>query len=110
MTGQAESSGMRDSLAINEEHIRPLTDPFCEHYEKGTFSEPKKTRTFSEPKKTRNILGGHTIDDCRGLNDLHVRRVPDGGSDKGRVTLVCRVHSTQVSRLEVSVVDAFDAC
>src|SRR6266487_594167 len=101
MAGQAESSGMRDSLAINEEHVGPLTDFFRKRYEKGTFSEPEKTR---------NILGGHTIDDRRGLNNLHVRRVPYGGSDKGRVALVCSVHSTQVSGLEVRVVDAFDAC
>src|SRR6266581_7991894 len=101
MAGQAESSGMRNSLTINEEPVGPLTDPFRERYEKGTFSEPKKTR---------NILGRRTIDVCRGLNNLHVRRVPDGGSDKGRVTLVCSVHSTQVSRLEARVVEAFDAC
>src|SRR5437773_10424106 len=100
MAGQAESSGMRNSLTINEANVGTVTDPVREHYEKGTLSEPKKTE---------NILGRHTIDDCRGLNDLHVRRVPDGGSDKGRVTLVCSVHSTQVSRLEVRVVDAFDA-
>src|SRR6266566_679504 len=101
MADQDEYPAMRDSLAMPEENVELLTDPFRERYEKGTFSEPKKTG---------NILGRHTIDDCRGLNSLHVRRVPDGGSDKGRVTLVCSVQSTQVSRLEVRVVDAFDAC
>ncbi len=100
MTGQAESSGMRDSLAINEEHVGLLSDLFRDLYEQGAFSEPEKTR---------NILGRHTIEDCRGFNNFHVRRVPDGGSDKGSVTLIGRVDSTQVSRLEVRVVDTFNA-
>src|SRR6266516_548705 len=100
MTGQAESSGMRDSWAINEEHVELLSDLF-----RNLFDQV----VFSQPEKTRNILGRHTIEDCRGLNNFHVRRVPDGSSDKGSVTLRGRVDSTQVSRLEVRVVDAFNA-
>ena len=99
MTGQAESSGMRDSLSINKEHVGLLSDLFRDLYEQGAFSEPEKTR---------NMLGRHTIEDSRGFNNFHVRRVPDGGSDKGSVTLIGRVDSTQVSRVEVRVVDAFD--
>src|SRR2546425_9386071 len=76
MTRQSESSGMRDSLSINEENVGLLSD---------LFRDPYEERSFSEPEKTRNILGRHTIDRCRGLNNLHVSRVPDGSSDKGSV-------------------------
>ena len=101
MTGQAESSGMRDSLSINKEHVGLLSDLFRDLYEQGAFSEPEKTR---------NILVRHSVHDRHGLSNLLVHRVPDGSRDKGSVTLVCCVHSTQVSRLEARIVDEFDMC
>src|SRR3989442_15114234 len=101
MTRQSESSGMRDSLSINEENVGLLSDP---------FRDPYGERSFSEPEKTRNILGRPTIDRCRGLNNLHVSLVPDGSSDKVSVALVGCVHSTEVSRLENKIFVAFDPC
>src|SRR2546428_13335001 len=90
MTRQSESSGMRDSLSINEENVGLLSD---------LFRDPYEEMSFPEPEKTRNILGRHTIDRCRGLNNLHVTRVPDGSSDKGCVALVGCVDSPEASRL-----------
>src|SRR5437899_9303384 len=46
MTGQAESSGMRDSLSINKEHVGLLSDLFRDLYEQGAFSEPEKPGTY----------------------------------------------------------------
>src|SRR2546430_2559811 len=65
MTGQAESSGMRDSLSINKEHVRLLSDLFRDLYEKGAFSEPEKTR---------NILVRHSVHDVvpSGFNESPV--------------------------------------
>src|SRR2546428_3272872 len=99
MTRQAESSGMCDTLSVDQEDVRLLADLFRDPHEQGAFSEPEKTRY---------ILGRHTIDDRRSLNYLHVHYVPDGSGDKGSVALVGCVHSAQVSRLEAWIIDAFD--
>src|SRR5204863_3066450 len=72
MTGQAESSGMRDSLSINKEHVGLLSDLFRDLYEQGAFSEPEKTR---------NILVRHSVHDRPGPSNLLVHRVPPARTD-----------------------------
>jgi hypothetical protein len=100
MARQAEFSGMRDSLSINEEHIGSHSQ---------LFRDSDQERAFSEPKKTRNIPGKNTVHHGCSLNHLFVRGVPDGGSSKRSVPIVRYVHSAQESRLEVMVIDPLDA-
>src|SRR2546430_9724311 len=101
MARQAEFSGMRKSLSINDEHIGSCLQLFRDSDQKGAFSEPKKTR---------NIPGKNTIHRGCSLNNLCVRGVPDGGSSKRSAPIVRYVHSAQESRLKVMVIDPLDAC
>jgi hypothetical protein len=100
MARQAEFSGMRDSLSINEEHIGSYSQLFRDSDQEGTFSEPKKTR---------NIPSKNTIHHGCTLNHPCVRGVPDGGSSKRNVPVIRYIHSAQESRLEVRVIDPLDA-
>src|SRR5207302_11007724 len=99
MTGQAESSGMRDSLSINKEHVGLLSDLFRDLYEQGAFSEPEKTR---------NILVRHTIHDRHSLSNLIVHLVQHESSEKNSVTLIYYIYYTQVSILKARILHPFN--
>src|SRR6266705_825159 len=101
MARQAEFSGMRDSLPVNEEHIGSYSQLFRDSNQEGAFSEPKKTR---------NIPGRNTIHHGCSLDHLCVRGVPDGGSSKRSVPIIPYIHSALESRLEVRVIDPLDVC